>query len=446
MAKQENTNNDWKKNALIELLLFYVPLGLYSMIMMSSHSVINSGVARVPNSEMGLAAFTVTMSIMNMFASPGFASQQMVIAYARDRESLKTIQKVMLKILLAAFLTISIVAFTPVRELVFLKIFNTPPELMGQVNNAVIFTISLPLIYITRSLGQGVIISQKKTIFSTISVSLRILFMIFLAFLIPTYTNWEGASVGIIIWTAGMGLEAIVTFLLSRLLVKDLPKKADVHQPGGVVTQRQAFSFVLPLILVSLIWSLGGPVLNTGLSLTSNPKVSLATYQVARSFAFIFIAFLENNMRQVSLLFATSDDREDYIRKFSLVVSLILSSIIALMALTPIGDFLLINVIGVTPAIAASSKPVLTALLFIPLIAARSEVYMGLLMRLGKTTPMTYAKIASMVTTTLTVILCASIIPDIGALAGGLGLIMGYGAELLTLRYFHRTARARLSE
>jgi len=67
------------------LLLFYVPLGLYSMIMMSSHSVMNFGVSRAANAEIGLATFAVTMNIMNMFASPCFTSRQLLVALAHDK-------------------------------------------------------------------------------------------------------------------------------------------------------------------------------------------------------------------------------------------------------------------------------------------------------------------------------------------------------------------------
>jgi len=420
---------------LKELLLFYVPLGLYSMIMMSSHSVINSGVSRAPNAEIGLAAFAVTMTIMNMFASPCFTSRQMLVALAHDKKSLKITRNVMIKVASVSLLMLAILAFTPVGNFVFVNLFNTPPNLMSEVKTAAVLTLSLPFIYSLRSYSQGIIIVEKKTKYLTYTVLMRISFMIFLAFALPKLGFLSGASIGIIIWTGGMGLEAIINYLFSRSVYKGLPDEPDYENGEEDFTQKKAFDFVWPLLLMSFIWTLGLPVVNSGLGFTQDPERSIATFQVARSFAWIAVAFLEMNMRQVSLIFGTNEDRIGYLKKFTLGVSIVLASIIAILGLTPIGNWLLINVIGVTSEIATAVKPVLMVLILLPVILAHSEYYMGLLMKLNNTKALSIGKTISIAVAGLSVISFSMLFPQLGAVVGAIGFLIGYFCEFMYLRH-----------
>lgn len=420
---------------LKELLLFYIPLGIYSMIMMGTHSVINSGVSRAPNAEIGLAALAVTMNIMNMFASPCFTSRQMLVALAHDKKSLKVSRNVMIKVATLSLTVLAILALTPVGEFVFVKLFNTPQNLMGEVKTAAVFALSLPFIYSLRAYSQGIIIVAKKTTFLTYTVVVRIAFMVILAFTLPKIGSLGGATIGMIIWVAGMAVEAIVNFLFSRNIYKAMPDEPNYEKGRKDLTTKDALSFVWPLLIMSFIWTLGIPMINSGLGRTHNPELSLATFQVSRNYAWIIMGFLENNMRQVSLIFGTSKDRIHYLKRFTLGVSGILAVAIAVLALTPIGNWGLLNIIGVSENLASASRPVLIALIVIPLIIAWSEYYMGLLMKLNNTKALSIAKIINLSFTTLSVMVLSMLFPQLGAVVGAFGMIIGYSIEMLYLRY-----------
>jgi hypothetical protein len=259
--------------------------------------------------------------------------------------------------------------------------------------------------------------------------------MIFLAFALPKLGFLSGASIGIIIWTGGMGLEAIINYLFSRSVYKGLPDEPDYENGEEDFTQKKAFDFVWPLLLMSFIWTLGLPIVNSGLGFTQDPERSIATFQVARSFAWIAVAFLEMNMRQVSLIFGTNEDRIGYLKKFTLGVSIVLASIIAILGLTPIGNWLLINVIGVTSEIATAVKPVLMVLILLPVILAHSEYYMGLLMKLNNTKALSIGKTISIGVAGLSVISFSMLFPQLGAVVGAIGFLIGYFCEFMYLRH-----------
>jgi hypothetical protein len=420
---------------LKELLLFFIPLGVYSMIMMTSHSVMNSGVSRALNPEIGLAAFAVTMNIMNMFASPCFTSRQMLVALAHDKKSLKITRNVMLKLTGFSFIMLAIIALTPVREFVFIRLFNTPLNLMDNVKAAAIITLSLPFIYSLRSYAQGILIVEKKTQFLTYTVVIRIIYMAIMAFVLPTFSNLSGATIGILIWTSGMGVEAVINYIFSRGVYNNLAETPDLDHGEQELNTKTALSFIWPLLVMTFIWTLAVPLINTGLAYTNDPELSLATFQVSRNFAWIMMAFLENNMRQVSLIFGTSLDRINYLKRFTFGISGILVVILAILALTPVGTWLLLNIIGVSPAIAAASKPVLIVLIFVPLLIAWIEYYMGLLMRLNSTKSLSVAKTLNLILASGSVIGLSIIFPQLGAMVGAVGLLLGYGVEMLYLKY-----------
>ncbi len=430
---------------LSDLLRFYIPLGLYAVIMMSSHSVINSGVSRVANPTIALAAYALTMSIMNMFASPTFTTRQMLVALAHDKASFRTGRKLMIQIAAVSFALLSVMAFTPVGEFVFINIFNAPADLYPEIAIAARFCVALPFIYTLRAYSQGIIITRKKTQYLTYSVAVRIAFMLFLAVTLPKLDLFNGATVGILIWLLGMACEASVNSFFAFRLYRHIPENSTHEEERHHLTTGDAFTFVWPLLLMSFIWTLGRPLLNFGLTRTADPELSLATYQVAQNLVWIFMGFIENNLRQVTLIYGGSQDRVAYLRKFRTIISLSLSGLLAILAFTPLGTWMLENLIGVTPALAAASKPVMMILILAPVLIASNEFYMGLLMGLRNTKILSVAKMVNMAVASISVLVLALIMPQIGAMAAAIGMIVGLGVEATVLRsaFLRSVAKAK---
>lgn len=430
IIKKENIENS---SMLRGLLLFYVPLGLYSMIMMTSHSVMNFGVSRAANSEIGLAAFSVTMNIMNMFASPCFTSRQLLVAFAHDKKSLAVSRSMMIKLGIASLIMLATLALTPLGNFVFVRLFNTPANLMRDVKVAAVLTLSLPFIYTLRSYAQGILIVAKKTQYLTYTVVIRILFMMGLAFILPKITVLSGAVIGIGIWTSGMALESVINFLFSMGSYRELPEDPDYEKGQQVLTSQQAFTFIWPLLATSFIWTLGVPMINSGLARSLNPELAIATVQVSKNFVWIMLGFIENNMRQVPLIFGTSEAKMKFLRKFNMGIGLILTVLVALLALTPIGNWSLLNIIGVSENIAKASQPVLIALIAMPMLLTWTEFYTGLLMRVNNTKSLSIAKILNLAITIFSVTAMSILLPQLGATAAAIGMILGFVAELVFL-------------
>lgn len=131
-----------------------------------------------------------------------------------------------------------------------------------------------------------------------------------------------------------------------------------------------------------------------------------------------------------------------YLKKFTLGVSSIITLAVATLALTPIGDWGLVHVIGVSQDIARASKPVLIILIALPFTMAWSEYYTGLLMRLNNTKSISIGKVINIGLTILSVIAFSILVPQLGATVGALGMIIGFAVEMLFLKYvYHITLK-----
>jgi O-antigen/teichoic acid export membrane protein len=367
----------------------------------------------------------------------------MLVALAKDKESLKVSRNVILKIATVSLIVIMIISFTPLGEFIFIKLFNTPKELMSEVKTAAVFALSLPFVYSLRAYSQGIIILNKKTRYLTYSVIIRIVYMIFLASILPRLGFLGGATIGMILWTSGIGLEASINFILSRGIYKNIPDKPNYIEGERDLSPKDAFSFVWPLLIMSFLWMLGLPIINSGLGRTYNPEFSIATFQISRNYVWIIMGFLETNMRQVSLIFGTSEEKIQYLKKFTLGVGVTLTLIIGVLALTPVGNWGLINIIGVSESIASASRSVMMILILLPIIISYSEYYMGLLMRLKSTKSLSIAKIINLGFAIFSVIGLSIIAPQLGAAIGAIGLIFGYTAEMIYVRYtYYRLVEA----
>jgi O-antigen/teichoic acid export membrane protein len=193
---------------------------------------------------------------------------------------------------------------------------------------------------------------------------------------------------------------------------------------------------------MSFLWMLGLPIINSGLGRTYNPEFSIATFQISRNYVWIIMGFLETNMRQVSLIFGTSKNKIEYLKRFTFGVGGILTLVVAVLALTPIGNWGLINIIGVSEKIATASRSVLIILIVLPIIIAWSEYYMGLLMRLNNTKALSISKTINIVFTIFSVIGLSMLAPQLGATVGALGLIIGYTCEMSYVKYiYHRLTK-----
>ena len=412
------------------ILRFYIPLAIATVMMAGSFSIMNSAMARTATPVAALAAFAIGQTVSNLFASPTLPGRQMLLSLGDNQAGFWNGVRVMSWVLALSLAVIAALGFSPLGQWVFIDIFGAPAGLLGQITAVARICLILPFIYTLRAASQSIIMTGQRTSYMTISMAVRIGGMLVLAVWLPKSSLVEGAAVGAVVWIAGITIEAILSAVFAARVYPELPE-APVE--GRAATQRESFDFIWPLILTSLLWTLSWPAVNAGLARTVNPQHTLAVFQVTWNFGWILLAVIQMNLRQAVLIFwRNSDDSQalTLLLRFTRTLGSLISGAFVIMLATGASDWLLVNVIGVEAELAVAARPVMLVIALMPFAASYLEFWTGRALRLGRTRLLGIAKGANLATMTITVFGLVAILPNIGAVAGAAAMLMGTIAEL----------------
>lgn len=409
-----------------EILLFFVPIAITSMLMMGSHSIISSALARTTAAATALAAYSVAQSIAMMFESPCFALRRIFVALLDDQGSFKTLLKVSLFTMSGVVLVQIAIAFTPVGAFIFTRLVGIPNDLLAETIRTYRIIIVLPIISTIRSVYQGLIIVNRRTHLLTVNMIARLVTMVALTALLTQTHLVTGAAVGAIVFIGGMGVEGILAFLTGRKLFTNLPPQP---QKNERLTMKATWVFYIPLIAAIFLQSFSRPAINAGLARTLDAEIALGAYQVAWSFAWIF-ASISFGVHQAVLVFVKDNKSFLMIRKFVWCVGFIATMLLLVVALTPIGEWALMTLIGTTREITAPALNTIAIMAFVPLVITLSELYAGLLMISRRTPLITVSKIANLGGIMVTVYTMLHFFPQLGGMLAGISMLVGFLVEL----------------
>ena len=410
-----------------ELTAFFLPLALSAMLMMSSHSIMSSAMARTAEAEIALAAFAVATSISMMFESPCYNIRRMATALFDDKTSLKNVMVVGAGVVVASVTLMIPVAFTGFGRTVFVKWVGVSPELFPEVIKCFRLFIILPLLSGIRGYFQGMLIVRKKTFWLTINVSIRLVIMLIVTQLLLSLEGLSGGMVGAILLVTGIGSEAILACITALLYKKDFPDQPTRSKRS--ITVRDALIFYIPLIGATFVQTFSRPGINAGLARVANPEQALASYQVAYSFAMIFIVLLYS-VHQIVLVFVKDKYSFNKVVRFAVLVSLLMAFILIVCGITPIGKWALTSIIGVEDSLATVSVRIIGWYALMPVVLCGVEIFSGVLLLNKRTPTITLAKIGNVLTVVAIAAGLSAALPSLGGIIGALSMTAGAFTEM----------------
>ncbi len=167
---------------------------------------------------------------------------------------------------------------------------------------------------------------------------------------------------------------------------------------------RSLFWFLLPLVITELIYELGIQVINGGIARVPRPTETLAAYGIAWGLT-SFLTGTVSQTRQMSMVLVR--DRTTFHTVFRCVAGfggahfLILVSL----AFTPVGLWVIDELHAVDPILGGTVRRALGYLLPIPLIVGITRFLSGLLLRARRTDIVSYAMMAGISMSVLSVFL-----------------------------------------
>ncbi|WP_051588004.1 multi antimicrobial extrusion protein MatE [Paenibacillus darwinianus] len=421
---------------LKRILAFFVPLGLSASLVSLSHVIINGTLARTGEPEAVIAAYAIAMSIFTITERPAVFLRQTCSALAADRTAFRAVGKVTAVILFFTMTLGLVISYTPAGRLLFTTVFNADETMLGRVLDSYRILIFVTIFSAVRCLYHGIIIRNMHTKWLTIGMLVRLCVMYFISlwFVHGPY-GIDGRS-GAIIFLAGMLVEAVVSFLEGRRILRGMPEK----QPQSNIRKAaDVLPFYRPLVVTSFISVIIGPAINAMLGKTTEIELAIASYAVALSITNIVVSFY-TYVHQIVLNFYREDSRA--VRKFALMFNLLPAAAIAGIAYSPIGPALVGGITGGEGPLLNESLRVLRVFVLFALLFPWVDYGNGLVMLHKRTRYMAFSQLGNVGMTVLALVVAVTMAPSwnghIGALAQSFGLIGELLVLVLLLRRFEK--------
>ncbi|MFP4198918.1 MAG: hypothetical protein ACOCW0_01790 [Halanaerobium sp.] len=390
-----------KKITYKQLFLFFLPLAITPTIIGTSHSIIDAALARLPQAELSIAVFSIVKAFTGVIKGPVYMSRQVTASLVNDRDSYFTAMKFLAFLTLIILSILLIIAFTPIGGWIFRNIIGLKGE--DEIRFAYIalrITAFLPIVEYLRNSAQGVVISLEKTRLILPGIILRLLFISTLLWWTVNTQAILGITAGSITWLTGIGIEAVFITATLFYLYKSPAQAAELipNKNESRLNYKELFKFFLPLAVMMSFAAMIPPIIQSGLARSFSPTQSLAAFGVSLGLLFVITGSL-SMLHNVSIVYGDhhGDQNWSYIIRFCLAVGIVLSIIILMIAVTPVGFWAFNTVIGVSVEITNIAQNIMLVFVLIPLIRAVRESYWGLLMTERNTKIIGAAKLANII-------------------------------------------------
>lgn len=196
--------------------------------------------------------------------------------------------------------------------------------------------------------------------------------------------------------------------------------------------KRTIFWLWLPLALSMALMMLEGPTVQGAIARLPDPALSLAAFGTVFGIALIIESPV---IMFVSTAIALVGDAQSYhtLRRFVIMVNLILTLLTALVAWTPLFTLITGGLLGMPPPIIATGRPMLQLLVFFTAAVGWRRFYQGILVRYGHTRRVTYGTAMRLLSSVITAVVLVAWGRLSGAAAGALVLMAGVLVEAVVI-------------
>ncbi|WP_277678547.1 multi antimicrobial extrusion protein MatE [Gracilibacillus dipsosauri] len=412
------------------LLFFFIPLGFSASLVTISHVIINSTLARAPNPAVVIASYSIAMSLFGIMERCAVILRQTCSTLVRDQISYRLMRNVTVYVLTAILFLSLVIAYSPIGRSFFSILLGVSDEMLQPTIEAYRVLMFVTIFSGIRCLYQGVIISNLKTKWLTIGMMVRLAFMSFIAWIVLANDWVNHGYVGAYIFLAGMAVEALVSSLEGRIIVKELPPKKEKHP---IFQQSQIFRFYNPLLIASLIAVSIPPTINAVLGWSTKAEIAIASFAVAISVVHLLNS-ITSYIHQIVINFYKKDKNQ--VLRFTIIVSLLPSILLTVLAYTTVGTWGLENIIGVSDELLNQSILTLRFFVIFTLCFPWVDFCNGILMIRSQTKVMSFSQIGNVIATVAALLILIYTVPNGGGFIGALAQSIGFLMELIILLYF----------
>jgi hypothetical protein len=216
---------------LRNLLQFYSPLALTSIIVLSTAPLINFSLTRSTRPIESLAAWPVVSSQLLVMRSFGLSLQEVIVARLDGPAAMKTLRRFAVMLGAVALVLLLTMAFTPLASWWQRRIAGLSEELTAFAVPALQLAVLLPVLNVLQSWLRGIVVMGKATgaIAQATVINLGVLVIVLL---VGARGGWlPGASLAAVSLTASQLVESVWLWRGAR----PAQRRISEHTPLGII-------------------------------------------------------------------------------------------------------------------------------------------------------------------------------------------------------------------
>jgi progressive ankylosis protein len=404
---------------------FFGPLIFMAELHMLSHAVIAAFLARLPNPEPVLAAYSMAFYLHATLGSPVWSVQFVAISYIRDRASIRKLFIFSTQTFAMVGWLWALLALTPFGLYFFETLFGASPAVAREAQICMmVSTLIVPFVFF-RSIAYALLMLKRRTLLVTLGTFLRLIGLAGILAILIQVT--EGALVGIGALTACIGLESLYAVIVARKYYLELPER--IEEPPSY---RELWRFGWPVMLMQTAESGVAFTVNFFLGRLIRPELAIAAFGVLDGMMRVMLGPLRNLTQAVQTLTRNRNDIA-VIRTFSVHIAILFTLIMGVFQFELVRRWALEQVMGLPQHMAAYISPALQLGLVLAICMTAAAFFKGVLLSSRKTGVIAVSSGARIVAVGVVGGIALTLPDANGAVVGMAALIAAFGVEALVL-------------
>ncbi|MCH9687361.1 MAG: hypothetical protein K0V04_38360 [Deltaproteobacteria bacterium] len=363
------------------------PLALSWLMMGVEQPLVGAVVARLPDAQVQLAAYgSVVFPLALVIEAPVIMLLAASTELSRDRAAYGALARVSHRLGLVLTALHLLVAVTPVFDWLAQGVLHVPDPVLEPARIGLLLLLPWPWAIASRRFHQGVLIRHGHSRAVGWGTGLRMLTSSGVLTAGLVHGQLPGTIVGPVAMSAGVVAEAIYAALRVRSVRRALQPTSDRPPLRGLAFAR----FYAPLAMTPLITLVILPVGTAAVSRMPEALASLAVWPLVNAVAFVLQSLgLAYNEVVVALL--DEPGARAPLLRFTGILAAATTSVLAVLALTPLADVWFAQVAGLSAPLASMGAAALWLALPIPGTRVLQSWFQGLLVHARRTRAITEA-------------------------------------------------------
>lgn len=407
-----------------DIFKFWLPLAATWLMMSIEGPYLAALIARLPDPKFNLAAYGVAFSLALIIEAPVIMMMSASTTLVKDYKSFLALRKFNYR--LSLLLTIAMVLFSisPVFYFVAEDLIGLPHNVAYLTHLSIIILIPWPGAIGYRRFYQGILIRNNQTRFVALGTVTRLISMSAVALLLYVFTKIPGAAVGALALSSAVIIEALASRLMANNLVKKL--KSDIlNEEENELSQRSIFKFYYPLALTSILTLGVQPFVTFFVGQSRNALESFAVLPVVTSFVFIFRGLGLSYQEVVIALIGDKFEYSNQIKSFAIKLAIFTAGTLMVFAFTPLRDFWLESVSGLSSSLAEFAHLPLMIMSFFPAMTVLISFQRAVLVKNKHTKTITIGTATEFVNIIIVLAICIKYFDLVGAVAATISFVIG---------------------